>query len=245
MDNRFLDGRIDLFSGKVKSEFWTDKEWREFEQAYLKEHKYIRAQLVLKRLFDIAIALLTLIILSPIFLLVALAIKFSSPGPILFCQERLGRLGKPFTIYKFRTMVDGAIHIGSGINTFKGDPRITSVGKFLREYHLDELPQLFNILVGEMSLVGPRPLLISTLSTYKNCQKKRLLMPPGLTAWEAVNGGLENSLDERIKLDIWYVNNWRFWLDIVIILRTIPVVLRKEGVYEKEGILTSTNQTKE
>ncbi|RUR76289.1 sugar transferase [Chlorogloeopsis fritschii PCC 9212] len=244
MNNSFFDGERGLNASNNYSGFWTDQEWREFEQAYLKEHKYIRVQLVCKRLFDIAIALLALIVLSPVFVVAALAIKLNSPGPILFCQERLGRLGKPFTIYKFRTMVDGAIHMGAGINTFKGDPRITSVGKFLREYHLDELPQLFNILVGEMSLVGPRPLLTSALLTYNNCQKRRLLMPPGLTAWEAVNGGLENSLDERIKLDIWYVNNWNFWLDIVIILRTIPVVLRKEGVYEKESVLTTANQTK-
>lgn len=245
MNNSFFDREISLNYGNDYPEFWTDKEWQEVEDAYLKKHKYIRVQLIFKRLFDIAIASIALIILSPVFLLIALAIKLSSPGPILFCQERLGRLGKPFTIYKFRTMVDGAIHIGTGLNTFKGDPRITSIGKFLREYHLDELPQLFNILWGNMSLVGPRPLLHSTLSTCSNYQKQRLLMPPGLTAWEAVNGGLENSLDERIMLDIWYVNNWNFCLDIAIILRTIPVVLRKEGVYEKESVLTSAKQVKQ
>jgi lipopolysaccharide/colanic/teichoic acid biosynthesis glycosyltransferase len=223
-------------------ESWTTKTWQEIENLYFKERKNIQMQLRCKRLFDLAIASLMLIILAPIFLLIALAIKFTSPGPILFCQERLGKLGKPFIIYKFRTMVDGSVHIGPGLNTFKGDPRVTSIGKILREYHLDELPQLFNIIVGEMSLVGPRPLLFSTLSKCNNYQKRRLLMPPGLTAWEAVNGGLENDLHQRLHLDVWYVDNWNFWLDIVIILRTIPVVLRKQGIYEKENVLTAVKQ---
>ena len=134
-------------------------------------------------------------------------------------------------------MVDGAIHIGTGLDTFKGDPRVTPVGKFLREYHLDELPQLLNVLRGNMSLVGPRPLLVLDLQTYSDWEKRRLLMYPGITAWEAVNGGLLNELDERIKLDIWYVDNWNLWLDLVILLRTIPVVLRKEGAYEKDASL--------
>jgi lipopolysaccharide/colanic/teichoic acid biosynthesis glycosyltransferase len=130
-------------------------------------------------------------------------------------------------------MIDGAIHQGTGLDTFKGDPRVTSVGKFLREYHLDELPQLFNVLSGEMSLVGPRPLLPESLSTYTDEQKLRLLVKPGITAWEAVNGGLSNSLEKRLELDIFYVANFSLWLDLLILLRTIPVVLRKEGVYEE------------
>jgi sugar transferase EpsL len=218
----------------IHAEIWTNEEWQVIEKKYLRKHKNFQIQLFLKRLFDILLSSTAIIILLPVLILIALAVKISSPGPILFCQERLGRLGKPFVIYKFRTMVDGAINIGAGLNTFKGDPRITPIGKFLREYHLDELPQLFNILRGEMSLVGPRPLLVSTLSIYSNWQKQRLLMPPGLTAWEAVNGGLINNLEQRIQLDVWYVNNWNFWLDIIIIFRTIPVILRQEGVYEQD-----------
>jgi sugar transferase EpsL len=218
--------------------FWKTEEWQEIGKAYPSGHKVMRISLACKRLLDITTSIIALLILLPVFLLIASAIKVSSPGPILFYQERVGRLGKTFVIYKFRTMVDGSIHIGSGLDTFKGDPRVIAVGKFLREYHLDELPQLFNILRGDMSLVGPRPLLTSTLSTFNDWQKRRLLMFPGLTAWEAVNGGLDNNLEERIKLDVWYVEHWNFWLDIMIILRTIPVILRKEGLYEKDSSLS-------
>ena len=215
------------------AEIWTDENWKATEKAYLARRKNVRMQLMLKRYLDIAIASLALLLIWPLLLGISLAVRLSSPGPILFCQERLGKLGKPFTIYKFRTMVDGAVNIGSGLATFKGDPRVTKVGKFLREYHLDELPQLFNVIRGDMSLVGPRPLLVSSLNTYNDVQKRRLLMPPGVTAWEAVNGGLENSLEERLNLDVWYVERWNFWLDWVILFKTIPVVLRKEGVYAK------------
>lgn len=221
------------------AEFWTAEKWQEVEQAYLEERKGIRMHLAFKRLLDVAIASCALLILLPVLLASALAVRLSSPGPILFCQERLGKLGTSFVIYKFRTMIDGAIHIGAGLDTFKGDPRVTSVGKFLREYHLDELPQLFNVLRGDMSLVGPRPLLVCELQTYSNWEKRRLLMYPGITAWEAVNGGLLNDINERIKLDVWYVDNWSLWLDVVILFKTIPVVLRKEGAYEKDGVLPS------
>ncbi|NWF58826.1 MAG: sugar transferase [Fischerella sp.] len=206
---------------------------KEVEQAYLKQRKGMQVQLVLKRLLDVAIASIAILILLPVFLAIALLVRLSSPGPILFRQERLGKLGTTFTIYKFRTMVDGAVNIGAGLNTFKGDPRITPVGKFLREYHLDELPQLFNVLKGDMSLVGPRPLLPLELPKYSDRQKRRLLVSPGITAWEAVNGGLDNTREQRIELDLWYVDRWNFWIDLLILARTIPVVLRKEGVYAK------------
>ena len=234
MNKDFLPYNLVIERTQGLTEIWTEEKWQEFSRNFIAEHPEIKIQLLCKRLLDITLATIGIVLLWPALLVIALAVKFTSHGPILFCQERLGRLGKPFVIYKFRTMVDGAIHIGAGLNTFSGDPRITPIGKFLREYHLDELPQLFNILRGDMSLVGPRPLLVSTLATYTNEQKRRLLMPSGLTAWEAVNGGLDNTLDERIQLDIWYVNHWSFWLDIIIILRTIPVILRKEGVYEKK-----------
>lgn len=218
---------------QTSSKCWTKAEWQEFEKKYLQKRHNLRIELICKRCLDITISTIAVIILLPVFFLIALAVKFSSPGSILFCQERLGKLGKTFRIYKFRTMIDGAIHQGTGLDTFKGDPRVTSVGKFLREYHLDELPQLFNVLSGEMSLVGPRPLLPESLSTYNDEQKLRLLVKPGITAWEAVNGGLSNSLEKRLELDIFYVANFSLWLDLLILLRTIPVVLRKEGVYEE------------
>jgi sugar transferase EpsL len=217
----------------MNSDYWSSKKWQLLEKAYLNKRPGLRVHLVCKRLLDVAIASTSIIILLPVLALIALAVRFSSPGPILFCQERLGKLAKPFQIYKFRTMIDGAINQGAGLNTFKGDPRITPIGRFLREYHLDELPQLFNVLRGEMSLVGPRPLLSKFLPTYTDWQKQRFLVHPGITAWEAVNGGLNNNLDERLSLDVWYVKNWNFWLDLIILLRTIPVVLRKEGVYAK------------
>ncbi|MFB2977717.1 sugar transferase [Microseira sp. BLCC-F43] len=233
MNSEVYVGNLSSISTERLAEVWTDETWETAEKAYLARQKGMRMQLMFKRNLDVAIASLALLLLSPLLLGIALAVRLSSPGPILFCQERLGKLGKPFTIYKFRTMVDGAVNIGIGLGTFKGDPRVTKVGKFLREYHLDELPQLFNVLRGDMSLVGPRPLLVSSLKTYNDVQKRRLLMPPGVTAWEAVNGGLENSLEARLNLDVWYVERWNFWLDWVILFRTIPVVLRKEGVYAK------------
>lgn len=216
-------------------EEWTLDQWQTAEHAYLKERPEIRFHLALKRLLDIVLSSIGIILLFPVFILIAIAVRLSSPGPILFVQERMGRLGQPFHMYKFRSMVDGAVHIGAGLDTFKGDPRVTPVGKLLREYHLDEFPQLFNVLRGDMSLVGPRPLLVSSLQTYDNNEKRRLLMSPGVTAWEAVNGGLLNDVNERLKLDIWYIDHWTIWLDLAILARTIPVVLRKEGVYAEPG----------
>lgn len=210
-------------------------QWKVIEQAHFSQRKGIKWQLALKRLMDVVLAAVGVVMIAPLLLAIAIAVRLSSPGPVLFIQERMGKFGQPFYIYKFRTMVDGAIHIGAGINTFEGDPRITVVGKILRDYHLDELPQLFNVLRGEMSLVGPRPLLMSALETYTPRQQQRLLMPPGMTAWEAVKGGLNNNLDDRLNLDIWYVEEWSLELDLWILLLTIPVVLRKEGVYEHQS----------
>ncbi|OKH38060.1 hypothetical protein NIES2119_10885 [[Phormidium ambiguum] IAM M-71] len=227
-----------------KREVWSDKKWQEVETAYLKKRRGIWLNLVFKRLLDVAFASLGIVILCPVLALIAVAVRLSSPGPILFRQQRLGKLTKPFEIYKFRTMIDGAIDRGTGINTFKGDPRVTPIGRFLREYHLDELPQLFNVLRGEMSLVGPRPLLVQSLPTYTNEQKQRFLVFPGITAWEAVKGGLSNTLEERISLDIWYVNHWNFWLDLFIIFQTIPVVITKEGAYAKDDLAAKISSEK-
>ncbi|MGA9380771.1 MAG: sugar transferase [Phormidium sp.] len=241
MDYKFYYCQIWDNYESTKREIWSAKKWQEVETAYLKKRRGIQVNLVFKRLLDVAIASLGILILLPVLALIALAVRLSSPGQILFRQQRLGKLTKPFEIYKFRTMIDGAIDRGAGINTFKGDPRVTPVGRFLREYHLDELPQLFNVLRGEMSLVGPRPLLVQSLPTYSNKQKQRFLVYPGITAWEAVKGGLSNTLEQRIDLDIWYVNHWNFWLDLVILSRTIPVVITKAGVYAKDDSSAKVN----
>lgn len=215
----------------LTTQVWTQEQWQASEKAYLSKNKRLSVYLMIKRVADVVFASIGGILLLPLLVMVAIAVRISSPGPVLFVQQRLGRLGQPFNIYKFRTMVDGAVSMGAGLDTFEGDPRVTSVGRFLREYHLDEFPQLLNVIRGEMSLVGPRPLLTEALATYDDRQKKRLLLPPGMTALEAVKGGLSNDLDERINLDVWYVDHWSIWLDIATLLRTIPVVLRKEGVY--------------
>ncbi|MGP1383666.1 MAG: sugar transferase [Thainema sp.] len=217
------------------STIWSLAQWRQAERRYLSERPNIRFHLAMKRLFDILLAGIGLIVIAPLLVLIAIAVRLSSPGPILFIQERLGQYGQPFQIYKFRTMVDGAVNLGTGLDTFKGDPRITAVGKVLREYHLDELPQLLNVLWGNMSLVGPRPVLMSSLATYQDWEKRRLLVPPGITGWEAVQGGLLNTVDERIALDVWYIEHWTIWLDCLILLKTIPIVLTKEGAYGENG----------
>lgn len=219
----------------MSTNLWTIQKWKEVEQAYLSDRKGIIVHLTFKRLFDLLLSGILCLILLPVFTLIALAVRLTSPGPILYSQERMGRLGQPFKLYKFRSMIDGAARQGAGLATFKGDPRVTPIGLFLREYHLDELPQIFNVLRGDMSLVGPRPVLMPALPTYTDWEKQRLLMPPGITGWQQVNGGALNDIDERIKLDVWYVKNWTWWLDLVILLRTIPVVLLKEGVYGEDG----------
>lgn len=219
----------------MSTNLWSAEKWKEVEQAYLNDRKGIRIHLAFKRLLDVMASGILCLVLLPVLAIIALAVRLSSPGPILFRQERLGRLGTKFQIYKFRSMIDGAVHQGVGLATFDGDPRVTPIGKFLREYHLDELPQLFNVVLGNMSLVGPRPVVFSALPTYSEWERRRLLMPPGITGWQQINGGALNDVDERIKLDVWYVENWNWWLDLVILLRTIPVVLRKEGVYGADG----------
>lgn len=214
---------------------WSRRQWRQAQQQYLASRPGLKLQLALKRLLDIVVAGTGMILISPLLLLIALAIRLTSPGPVLFVQERLGHLGQPFRIYKFRTMVDGAVNMGAGLDTFQGDPRVTLVGKFLREYHLDELPQLLNVLQGNMTLVGPRPLLMGALPTFNDWEKRRLLLPPGMTAWEAVQGGLLNTVDERIALDVWYVDRWHLGLDLLILAKTVPVVLTREGAYGQNG----------
>jgi len=198
-------------------------------------------RLLAKQLMDFSGALVLLAVLSPLFLLVAAAVRFNSPGPALFRQQRSGLNGAPFTLYKFRTMVTNAEqfqHELAAMNEMRGpvfkitnDPRVTPVGKFLRKYSLDELPQLFNVLRGEMSLVGPRPLPVDEVKRFENlAHRRRLSMKPGLTClWQVSGRNQISDFKEWVRLDLEYIDNWSLWLDSKILLRTIPAVLRGTG----------------
>ena len=184
-----------------------------------------------KEIFDKVVAFIALIILLPLFLVVAILIKVDSEGPIFFMQERVGKNGKIFKTFKFRTMVAGADKKTKGVYIDKENPYVTRMGKFLRRSGIDELPQVINVLKGDMSFVGPRPTLEYQVKKYNDFQKKRLLMKPGITGWALVNGRNKLTWAERIKLDIWYIEHWSFWLDIKILFKTVWVVARGEGLY--------------
>ena len=178
-----------------------------------------------KRLIDTVLSLIAFIILSPLLLITALAVKISSPGPVLFKQQRLGLHGKVFTIYKFRSMTDGAEHTGSGVYSGNGDPRVTKVGKIIRATSIDELPQLINIIVGDMAIVGPRPPLTYhpwPVEQYTEEQFHMFDVRPGITGWAQVNGYRgDTSIRMRIDCDLYYIENWTIGLDIKILFLTI------------------------
>ncbi len=177
-----------------------------------------------KRFFDIVISFLGLIICAIPMLSVAIAIKLDSKGPVIFKQERVGKGGKVFKIYKFRSMCVGAEKTGSGVYSGKGDSRVTRVGKILRATSLDELPQFFNLLKGDMSLVGPRPPLTYhpwTWDKYTKEQKRMFEVRPGITGWAQVNGRKEVEWNKRIQLNVWYVDHVSLWLDIKILFMTV------------------------
>jgi lipopolysaccharide/colanic/teichoic acid biosynthesis glycosyltransferase len=178
-----------------------------------------------------------LILLALPFVVIALAIKVNSKGPVFFRQDRAGKDGQTFRIWKFRTMVDGASKIGLKNTVAYSDPRITSVGKALRNLSLDELPQLINVFQGTMSLIGPRPTLPYQIDSYNEYQWQRLLVKPGITSWASVNG--RNSLPwvQRIELDVWYVQNRSFWLDVKVLFKTFWVAfVTREGLYGSDGV---------
>jgi exopolysaccharide biosynthesis polyprenyl glycosylphosphotransferase len=193
-------------------------------------------QHVLKRCFDFVVSLVLLVVFSPLMAVVAVLIKLDSTGPVIFSQKRVGLYGRKFTLYKFRTMILGAEGIKSHfeeLNEMDGpvfkirnDPRITRLGRFLRRASLDELPQLFNVLKGDMSVVGPRPPLPEEVEKYEVWQRRRLSMKQGLTCLWQANG--RNTLDFKtwMKLDLDYIDNWSWWLDLKILLRTIPAIFR-------------------
>ena len=191
---------------------------------------------IIKEIYDKILSIAALIILSPLFIIISVLIKLDSRGPVFFIQERAGLKGKLFNSFKFRTMMHKAAERGLGLNIKDGDERITRVGRFLRAWSLDELPQLINVLKGDMSIVGPRPTLQYQVELYNDFQRKRLLVKPGITGWAQVNGRNAISWEQRIKLDVWYVENWSLWLDFKIILKTIKVVVKKEGLYGARGI---------
>ncbi|HBY02951.1 MAG TPA: sugar transferase [Desulfotomaculum sp.] len=179
-----------------------------------------KANLFFKRAFDIVLTLFILICFSPVILLIILMTKLTSPGEVVFRQERLGQHGKVFYLLKFRSMIRGAQQMGSGMFLEENDDRITPFGKILRRTGLDELPQLFNVLKGEMSIVGPRPAPLHHLDKYDEEQKRRLSVKPGVTGWAQVNGRVALYWPDRIKLDLWYIDNYSFKLDLLILFKT-------------------------
>lgn len=192
-------------------------------------------RVLIKSILDYFFSLLVLFIFSPIFLLIAIMIKLDSKGPILFKQERVGENGKVFYIFKFRTMIDNAVNGGLDFRITENDSRITDVGNFLRKWSLDELPQLINIIKGEMSFIGPRPTLQYQVEQYNEFQRKRLLMKPGITGWAQVNGRNSLTWEERINFDVLYVECYTLRFDLEILIKTIGVTFLRKGIYGKSG----------
>ncbi len=194
-----------------------------------------------KRVFDLIVASLLLFLLLPLMAVIAVLIKRDSKGPVFYLSSRYGRLGQEFLMYKFRSMVSNADDLQSQLQhqnqvdgpifKIRSDPRVTEFGKFLRKFSLDEIPQLINVLKGQMSLVGPRPFPIEQIQKEDLRQLKRLQVRPGITGLWQIRGRSDISFSRLIKWDIWYINNWSFWLDINILLQTIPVVVRAKGAY--------------
>ena len=203
-------------------------------------HESQRPQLLLKRGFDVVVTALVLVVLSPVFLAVAAVLLISEGRPVFFRQRRVGRYGEPFTMWKFRTMVvDAERHLDallveqgtadSPLFKPKNDPRVTAVGRVLRRYSIDELPQLLNVLSGHMSLVGPRPQVDGEVRLYNSKASRRLAVKPGMSGLWQVSGRSNLSWEDSIRLDLYYVENWSITSDLVILLRTLRAVLGHEG----------------
>ncbi len=183
-----------------------------------------------KRIFDILASTLLITLSSPLLLALAIGVKLSSPGPIIFKQRRVTLNNETFTMYKFRSMRVDAETKSGPMWAIQGDPRWTRMGTILRKTSIDELPQLWNVLKGDMSLVGPRPLLMEYLPLYSKEQARRHNVRPGITGWAQVNGRNAISWEEKFKYDVWYVENKSFWLDMKIIWMTIKKVIAREGI---------------
>ena len=190
---------------------------------------------MIRRAIDIAVSSLALIVSAPVLALAALAIRLESRGPVIYSQRRAGLDGRAFDVIKLRTMVDGAEHIGAGLAIDANDPRITRVGAFLRRTSLDELPNLLNVLRGEMSMIGPRPTLPAQVEQYTTRQRGRLQIKPGITGWAQVNGRASLPWDERIELDLYYIDHRSLSLDMRILWRTVAMVLGGSGLYKGEA----------
>lgn len=184
-----------------------------------------------KRLFDLALAVPVLVLLAPALAVIAGLVRVLLGSPVLFCQQRPGRGGQPFPLYKFRTMTDARDESGA---LLPDEWRLTRFGEFLRSTSLDELPELWNVVLGDMSLVGPRPLLMRYLERYAPRQARRHELRPGLTGWAQVNG--RNAIDwaQKLELDVWYVEHCSLWLDVRILVRTVLAVVRREGISAAE-----------
>jgi exopolysaccharide biosynthesis polyprenyl glycosylphosphotransferase len=199
-----------------------------------------KSSVFLKRTFDLVCAGIGVAVLAPLLVLIAVAIKLTSRGPVFFRQQRIGLAGELFAMFKFRTMYDGAdrdkdalraLNEAKGLFKIADDPRVTRVGRVLRRCNLDELPQLINVLRGEMSLVGPRPLIAEEDSRIEGLNRRRLDVPPGMTGvWQVLGSSRRVPLEEMVKVDYIYGANWSLWLDIKILLRTVPLILLRRGV---------------
>ena len=190
-----------------------------------------KLQLAVKRCFDILVSLLVLVPFLPVWAVIALLIKVTSPGPVFFLQDRPGKDAKIFKVYKFRNMRPGSEKMVKGVEVMKDDDRVTSIGRFLRRSKLDEIPQCLNVLKGEMSLIGPRPERVASLADYDEEISKRLRMLPGMTGLAQVSGNIYLDLQQRYQLDVYYVEHYSLWLDIRILARTVGVVLLGEEHY--------------
>lgn len=187
-----------------------------------------------RRAFDLAVAGVALALSGPLLAVAMVAIRLETPGPALYRQRRVGRDGRPFDVLKLRTMVSGAERLGSGLAVSEGDTRITRVGRLLRRASVDELPNLVNVLRGEMAIVGPRPTVPVQVDQYTERQRGRLAVKPGITGWAQVHGRTELPWDERIELDLWYVEHRSWRLDLAILWRTLQMVVGGRGLYRGE-----------
>jgi lipopolysaccharide/colanic/teichoic acid biosynthesis glycosyltransferase len=186
------------------------------------------------RALDVAVAVVVLAIAAPLLALAALAIRLESRGPVLYRQRRVGLGGEPFELWKLRTMVPKAETMGAGVYVLEGDPRITRVGRLLRRFSLDELPNLANVLRGEMAIVGPRPTVQEQVDRYTERQRRRLEVKPGITGWAQVNGRTSLPWPERIELDVWYVEHRSLWLDVRILAKTARMLATGHGLYSED-----------
>jgi lipopolysaccharide/colanic/teichoic acid biosynthesis glycosyltransferase len=188
----------------------------------------------LSRVLDVVLAGLLLLVTAPLLALAALAIRVESRGPVFYRQLRVGRDGESFALWKLRTMVPGAESMGAGIYVLDGDPRITRVGRMLRRFSLDELPNLVNVLRGDMAIVGPRPTVQEQVDRYTDRQRRRLEVKPGITGWAQINGRTSLPWPDRIELDVWYVEHRSMRLDLRILARTARMLATGHGLYSED-----------